>query len=438
MPRPLNKLSAKFVKNASTPGRYADGGGLYLQVTEGKGGVTKAWLFRYQRGGKTSREMGLGTVSVTKRDGFTTLEEARQKGTKAREMLKAGLDPLDVKHADRVAKQIEKATALTFKECAEDYIEANKPGWKNGKHIDQWKMTILGLDRNDRPAKNDYCKLIRDLPVAAIDDALVMKVLQPIWIEKTETASRIRGRIEKVLDRARALKLRTGENPARWVGHLDQLLPNKSQVSPVEHHAALPYGELPEFMAKLRAKEGVSARALEFTILTAARTGDTIGAVPAEFDSAAKTWTVPAARLKGKKGARKRDHVVPLSGAASQVLEAVASTLSFTFPGDKKDGGLSDMAMAELLKGMGYGSEKATVHGFRSTFRDWAAEQTSYPNEMCEMALAHTVSDKVEAAYRRGDMREKRRRLMEDWAAYCNSPVARGDNVSPLRRKVSA
>jgi integrase len=256
-----------------------------------------------------------------------------------------------------------------------------------------------------------------------------MKIIEPIWKEKTETASRVRGRIEKILDRAKALKLRSGENPAAWRGHLDQLLPAKSQVSPVENHPALPYAELPEFMAKLRAKEGVSARALEFTILTVARTGDTIGATRREIDKTEKLWTVPAARVKGKRGARKRDHVVPLTKQALAAIAEVPVEGAYVFPGGKEGAGLSNAAMSELLKGMGYSPDFATVHGFRSTFTDWAADQTDYPNEMLELAKAHTVSDKVEAAYRRGNMREKRRRMMADWASYCDGKAVGGDNV---------
>jgi integrase len=228
------------------------------------------------------------------------------------------------------------------------------------------------------------------------------------------------------LDYAKSLDLRQGDNPAAW-GHLKFVLPAKSQVAPVKHHPALPYAELPAFMAKLRAKEGVSARALEFTILTVARTGDTIGAKWSEIDQAEKLWTVPAERVKGKKGARRRDHVVPLSNRAMTILNDLPTEGDFVFMGARKNAPLSNMAMLELLRGMGL--DDLTVHGFRSAFKDWCSEQTAYPNELSEMAMAHTVSDKVEAAYRRGDMREKRRRLMADWAAYCESKTVGGDNV---------
>jgi integrase len=242
-------------------------------------------------------------------------------------------------------------------------------------------------------------------------------VLEPIWKAKTETANRVRGRIESILDWARARGLRHGENPARWRGHLDQLLPARSAVAPVKNHAALPYADLPRFVAELRKREGVSARALEFTILTAARTGDTLGATWQEVDKAERLWTVPAARVKGKKGARKRDHVVPLSDQAFNLLWTLPRETDFIFPGAKQGSALSNMAMLELLRGMGFGD--LTVHGFRSAFKDWCSEQTAYPNELSEMALAHTVKDKVEAAYRRGDLRDKRRKLMSDWAVFC-------------------
>jgi integrase len=308
---------------------------------------------------------------------------------------------------------------MTFKECAEGYIQTHQSGWKSPKHATQWTATL----------ETYAYPVIGSLPVGAIEDAHVMKILQPIWNTKTETANRVRGRIEKVLDRAKALKLRNGENPARWKGHLDHLLPAKSQVAPVEHHPALPYAQLPDFVKKLRQRVGISARALEFTILTVARTGDTIGAKHSEIEQKEKLWTVPAERVKGKKGARKRDHVVPLTDRALVILEELPVDGDFVFPGGKEGKGLSNMAMAELLKEMDYPPEVATVHGFRSCFKDWVSEQTAYPNELSEMAMAHTVSDKVEAAYRRGDMRERRRRLMEDWAAYCDSKTVGGDNV---------
>jgi integrase len=401
MPRPNNRLTDTFCKKSKLKrGTYADGGGLYLQVS--KSG-TKAWILRYMMSG-VAHNMGLGDFERV------TLKEARSKAMAAHSLIVDGIDPIEERKARKQALAAEKAKALTFKECAEGYIAAHESSWKSAKHAGQWEATL----------ETYAYPVIGNLPVQAIETAHIMKIIEPIWKTKTETASRVRGRIEKVLDRAKALKLRKGENPAAWRGHLDQLLPAKSQVAPVENHAALPYAELPAFMAKLRAKEGVSARALEFTILTVARTGDTIFATQAEINKAEKLWTVPAARVKGKKGARKRDHVVPLSRQALAALDKVPGEGDYVFPGGKERAALSNMAMAELLKGMGYSPDVATVHGFRSTFKDWAADLTKYPNEMSEMAMAHTVDDKVEAAYRRSDMREKRRRMMTDWAAYCD------------------
>lgn len=398
MARPTNKLSAKLTeKNDLKPGLYGDGGGLYLQVSDYK---TKAWVFRFMMAGR-ARKMGLGDFELV------SLKDARKKRDAAYGLVVDGIDPIEARKARKAEQAVENAKTLTFKECAEKYIAAHKAGWKSPKHAGQWEAT---LETYAYPA-------IGKLPVAAIDVALVLKVIEPIWSTKTETASRVRGRIESILSWAKARGYRQGENPATWRGHLDQLLPARSQVAPVEHHAALSYTELPAFMTKLRAKEGVSARALEFTILTVARTGDTIGAKWKEVDKAEKLWTVPAARVKGKKGARKRDHVVPLSNQTLSILKKAAADETYLFPSGKA--GLSNAAMSELLKGMGYAPDVATVHGFRSTFKDWCSEQTSYPNELSEMAMAHTVSDKVEAAYRRGDMREKRRKLMADWAAFC-------------------
>jgi integrase len=410
MGRATNKLSVKFTeKDSLKPGLYGDGGGLYLQVSDFK---TKAWVFRYMMAGR-ARKMGLGDFELV------SLKDARKKRDAAYALVVDGIDPIDTRKARKVEQAAEQAKALTFKECAEGYIAAHKSGWKSDKHAAQWTATL----------ETYAYPVIGNLPVQMVETAHVMKIIEPIWQTKTETASRVRGRIEKILDRAKALKLRKGENPAAWRGHLDQLLPKKSQVAPVENFPALPYSELPAFMAKLRAKEGVSARALEFTILTVARTGDTIGATRREINKAEKLWTVPAARVKGKKGARKRDHVVPLTKQALAVLAEVPAEGDYIFPGGNEGAGLSNAAMSELLKGMGYSPEYATVHGFRSTFKDWCGDLTAYPNEMSEIAMAHTVDDKVEAAYRRSDMREKRRRMMADWAAYCGGKAIGGDNV---------
>jgi integrase len=416
MARPNNKLSDRFIKKADlAPGLYSDGAGLALQVSTFE---TKAWVLRYMMAGR-ARKMGLGPVSVKPNDKLVTLAEARSMATDARNLVSRGIDPIEERAARKAAQAAEQAKALKFKECAEGYIAAHESSWKSKKHADQWRATL----------ETYAYPVIGNLPVQAVETAHVMKIVEPIWQTKTETASRVRGRIEKVLDRAKALKLRTGENPAAWRGHLDQLLPSKSQVAPVENHPALPYAELPVFMAKLRAKESVSARALEFTILTVARTGDTIGATRREINKAEKLWTVPAARVKGKKGARKRDHVVPLSKPALAAIEAIPDEGDYLFPGGNEGDGLSNAAMSELLKGMGYDPSVATVHGFRSTFTDWVADETDYPNEMSELAKAHTVSDKVERAYRRGNMLAKRRKMMADWAVYCGGKTVGSDNV---------
>ena len=305
---------------------------------------------------------------------------------------------------------------MTFQQCAEGYITAHRAGWRNGKHRDQWSNTLATYVN----------PVFGSLPVQNIDTALVMKAIEPIWSEKPETASRVRGRIEAILDWATARGFRVGENPARWRGHLDKLLPKKTKVRRVEHHAALPFAEMGTFLAELRKQSGVGARALEFAILTAARTGEAIGARWEELDLTERTWTIPAERMKAEK-----EHRVPLSDAAHPILEELAKVRhdDFVFPGDRADRPLSNMAMTMTLRRMGRGD--LTVHGFRSSFRDWAAERTGFPAEVAEMALAHTVADKVEAAYRRGDLFQKRRQLMEAWARFCTTaPADRGKVVA--------
>jgi len=410
-----NKLTSLAIRSASAPGLYGDGHGLYLQVS--KFG-TKSWVFRYMIDG-VPRKMGLGALHTV------SLAEARKRAAEGRLKVQDGLSPIEQRKASRGAARLAAAQAVTFKQCADRYIEANRAGWRNAKHADQWFATFNETRRGPRiyPA---LTAAINDLPITAIDTSLVLKVLEPVWQEKPETATRARGRIESVLSWATARELRKGENPARWRGHLDKLLAAKSKLARTKHHDAVPYAEIPGFANELREKAGVSARALEFTILTAARTGEVIGARWAEFDLGGMLWIVPAERMKSG-----REHRVPLSDRAARILSEIPRADDFVFPGTRTGRPLSNMAMLELIRGMrGHG---ATVHGFRSTFRDWAAEQTSYPNEMCEIALAHVVSDKTEAAYRRGDMMEKRRRLMADWAAYCERAPAERDNVVPIR-----
>ena len=389
-------LTALRVGKEKKPGLYSDGLGLYLQV---RAGGAKSWIFRYRTNGKL-RDMGLGSATAV------SLSQAREKAAACRSLRANGIDPIDTKREESAKSRAEFSRAMTFEQCAAAYIEAHRAGWKNAKHAAQWTATL---------ATYAY-PVFGTEPVAAVDTSMVLKVLEPIWNTKTETASRLRGRIESVLDWARVREFRHGENPAHWRGHLDHLLPKRSKVAAVKHHAALPYDQVPAFMASLRAEVGVAARALEFCILTASRTGEVLGARWSEIDIKAKVWTVPPERMKAR-----REHRVPLSDRAMMILRQMRELPrdEFVFPGGKEKRPLSGMAFLMLLRRMK--RDDLTAHGFRSTFRDWAAERTSFPREVAEMALAHTISDKVEAAYRRGDLFEKRRRLAEAWAAFCES-----------------
>lgn len=411
MGRKVERLSAKKVDKDLAPGYYADGANLYLQVSAAR---TKSWIFRYTLAGR-SREMGLGPA----RD--IGLADARERAAAARRLLLDGVDPIEHRAAQKAQTRLEAASALTFAECAKRYIAAHRAGWSNPKHAAQWENTL-----------DTYAgKILGPLPVAAVDTGLVVRVLEPIWTTKRETAGRVRGRIEKILDWARVRGYRTGDNPARWRGHLDHLLPKGRQAP--KHLEALPYTEVGAFMAQLRQQAGAAARALELTILTAARTEATRGARPEEFDLERATWTVPAERMKGNKG-RKKEHRIPLSPRAVQLVKEQLAAIGgapFLFPSPaNQQQSLSNGAMLMLLERMKRGD--VTVHGFRSTFRDWSAECTNYANEICEMALAHAIGDKTEEAYRRGDLFEKRARLMVDWARYCEKPE-RG-KVTPIRK----
>ncbi len=392
-------LTVKRIEKLKEPGRYGDGHGLYLQVMSA---TNRSWLLRFERGGR-ERWLGLGPLHTI------NLDEARERARKARQQLLDGVDPIEHRKAARATQALAEAKAVTFKEAARQYFDAHERKWKNAKHRAQFLSTLEAY----------AYPIIGRLPVAAIDTGLVLKVIEPIWNEKTETASRVRGRIESVLDWATVRGYRTGDNPARWKGHLGEVLPARGQIQKTNHHAALPYTEIGGFVAALRQREGVAARALEFTILTAARTNEVIGALWDEIDFAAKVWTVPAGRMKASK-----EHRVPLSDRALEILRDLPRETgnAFVFIGPRKGGGLSNMAMAAVLGRMD--CTDITVHGFRSTFRDWAAERTNYPNHVVEMALAHTVGDKVEAAYRRGDLFDKRRRLMAEWAKYCGTKPA--------------
>jgi integrase len=418
MGRKATALTAAKVKSAK-PGRYGDGNGLYLLVRSAE---SRFWVFRYTRAGRM-REMGLGRAGDD--DAAVKLVEARDKAADLHKMVRAGVDPLDKRDADaaQAAADAQKAAirAITFRSVAERYLAAHEKTWRNAKHRDQWRNT---LDTYAHPH-------FGDLSVAEVRTEHVLAALEPIWRIKPETATRVRGRVESILDYASARDWRTGENPARWRGHLANLLPARSKVAPVEHHAALPWAEIGSFLAALKAQTGVSARALQFLVLTAARSGEVLGAQWGEIDLAAKVWTVPATRMKAG-----REHRVPLSEAALSVLTDMAalrtvdSARAFIFPGAAADRPLSIMAMAMVLRRMKRGD--LTVHGFRSTFRDWVGEATGAPREVAEAALAHALADKTEAAYARGDLFAKRVRLMDQWAKFCVLARMTG-NVSNIR-----
>jgi integrase len=361
--------------------------------------------------------MGLGPLSLY------GLAEARAKALDARRKRHEGIDPIQARRAERARQRLDAAKAVTFKQCAENYIASHRAGWRNEKHEYQWTATLQSY----------AYPVIGTLPVQAVDTTLMLKVLEPIWTTKSETASRVRQRIENILDFAKVRGYREGENPARWRGHLDKLLPARSRFREVKHLAALPYAELPAFLASLRTREAIAARGLEFLILTGARTGEVIGARWNEIDLLDKTWTVPAARMKAH-----REHRVPLTARALAILgemQAARHGDAFVFPGHKPNTGLSNTAFLMLMRRMGRGD--LTAHGFRATFKTWASERTSVQNEIAEAALAHIVGDKVEQAYRRGDLFEKRRRLMQHWGSFCTAaPVQdRTGNVTPLHQK---
>ncbi len=343
-----------------------------------------------------------------------SLAEARDKAAVCRKQLVDGIDPIEARATQRLTAQAAAARALTFDQCAEQYIETHRAGWRNEKHASQWTATLATYAG----------PVFGKLPVDAVDTALVMKALSPIWTTKTETAKRLRGRIESVLAWATVQKMRSGDNPARWRGHLDNLLASPEKVAKVEHHAALPYVNAGAFMQELRAEQGTSARAVEFVILTAARTSEVFNATRGEFDLDSGVWTIPGDRMKSG-----RPHRVPLSAPALALVQAAVSDegSDYVFQGAKQMGPLSNMAGLMLLKRMGYAD--MTVHGFRSTFRDWCAEQTNFPREVAEAALAHVVKDKTEAAYQRGDLLEKRALLMQAWAEYCSRPAVSGSVV---------
>jgi integrase len=394
MARQLHKLDAVTAKALKKQGRHSDGGGLYLKVRpDGRRG----WVFLFRWHGR-AREIGLGAflpvhVEKGRRYDFVTLAKARTKAAAARAALAAGQDPSVTGKTDAIP---------TFGEFADAHVEAMKPAWRNEKHVAQWQMTL----------GDTYCKPLRPKPINEIDTADLLAVLQPIWKSKTETAARLRGRIEAVLDAAKAKGLRDGENPARWRGHLANLLPRRQKLTR-GHHAALPYADLPRFIERLHEMEGMAACALEFLILTASRTGEVLGARWDEFDLKSAIWTVPATRMKAG-----REHRVPLSDRALAIVTALNENRvsDFVFSGRKRSRQLSAMSLAMTMRRMKLG--QFTPHGMRSAFRDWAGEETHHPREIAEAALSHTVGDQVERAYRRGDALVKRRALMDDWACF--------------------
>lgn len=422
MPRTVsNALTPLQVKNAKA-GRHADGQGLYLLVKETG---ARSWVYRYMLNGK-ARDLGLSrcpeaiALMAKSGGGDLTLAQARDVANIYRMKVKARIDPLEerdetVRQA-KAAEQAAKAASVTFRDAADAYLAAKEGSWRNAKHRQQWHNTLATY----------VFPVIGDMAVGQVETRHVLKVIESIWQTKQETANRVRGRIEAILDAARVRGYRTGDNPARWRGHLAQILPARGQLSR-GHHKALPYAEMGAFMAKLRQRAGMAALALEFTILTGARTNEVLGATWAEIDLERAVWTIPAGRMKAGK-----EHRVPLSTGALDVLRrAKALGGDWVFTG-QRGGQMSGMSMAMLLHRMGF---DVTVHGFRSAFRDWAAEATAYPHDVCEAALAHTVGSKVVAAYLRGDLFEKRRRLMADWAAHCERGEGKIDGAVPLRQR---
>ena len=397
--RSKHLLTAAMIKQVKKPGYLSDGGGLVLQVS--KTG-SKSWLFRYRAPGGKIREMGLGSSSVV------SLADARRKAELAQRQRNDGLDPLLVKRQRDAQSRLEAAKGVTFRWCAEQFIETNAPGWQNAKHSAQWSSTL----------ETYAYPVFGNIAVASVDTALVTRCLEPIWSTKSETASRVRQRVERVLSWATVRGYREGANPAAWRGHLDQILPKPSKVRSVQHHRALPIDEVPALMGELAERGGGSALALRFLALTATRTGEVIGAKWSEVDLSAKLWTIPADRMKAGK-----EHRIPLSREALDILREAqkVKTSDVVFSGPKPGHPLSNMAFAALLKRM-----KRTdfvPHGLRSTFRTWAAERTNYPREVCEMALAHAVGNAVEQSYQRGDMFERRKSLMSDWAKFATTPI---------------
>jgi integrase len=409
----VGRLSIRQVQTARPKGdrraaMFADGGNLYLQATiNKKGEISRSWVFRYEYLGQR-HDVGLGPLHTV------GLADARAKAKAKRLQLLDDIDPLEAierARAEQLSRRAEQARAMTFRDCFEKCLASHEDGWKNAEHRRQWRTSI----------EQDVLPVIGDLAVDDIGTPHVIKVLEPIWKAKPESASRIRGRIERVLAWATVRGFRSGDNPARWRGHLQEMFPAVGKIAKVNHHEAMPYVDVPAFMAKLREHDHLAARALEFTILTAARTGETLGAKWSEIDFSTKTWTVPASRMKAGKA-----HKVPLSDRTIEILRNLPQS----------EGRIFDIGKVRMLAKLGevHGGAGPTVHGFRSSFRDWCSERTSYPPIVAEQALAHAVGTKVERAYNRTDLFEKRRRLMADWATWCSRPVPTAATVVALRR----
>jgi integrase len=421
MARETKRLTAAGVKALSAPGLHADGDSLYLRV-DGAGAKRWVLLFRWPdpETGKLKRmEMGLGRLKDV------GLADAREKASEARRLIGDGINPIEARAASAALRA---KPAQTFGMVAERHINTHATTFRNTKHIDQWRMT-LSVQRDDDGTLLDtgYCLAIRNKPVDQVETEQVLGVLKPLWQEKPETGSRVRGRIERVIDAAKAEGLRSGENPARWRGHLDKLLPKRPTLTR-GHHAAMPYAAVPEFVGKLREAEGVGALALEFLILTTSRTGEVIGAKAHEFDLAKTIWVVPPERMKSG-----REHRVPLCARAVEIVTQLreVATSEWVFAAARRP--ISNMTMTKALGTAG--GENFTVHGFRSSFRDWVGEETNFADTLAEAALAHVIGDKTERAYRRGDALEKRRGLMEAWERYCTPPA--GSNVITMPKRAS-
>ncbi len=404
-----DKLTAIGVEKQTKQGRYCDGGGLYLLV---KPDGRKTWVFRWRdRITGKSRDKGLGRYG--KHD--VSLAMARVRAGECRNMVWEGKDPIEEAKLELQEKKLAYAMRLTFKDCADRYIAAHRASWKNQKHADQWPSSL-----------NAYASKLMPLPVAKIDTGLVLSCLEPIWQEKTVTATRVRQRIECVLDWATARKYRTGENPARWKGHLNKILPKPTKLNKIVHLSALPYSDVGVFMAKLREKNTLSAKAFELQILTATRPGEVMGAQWSEIDLKAKVWTIPGDRMKAGK-----PHEIPLSPQATQLLESLPKVSDFTFPGPSLEKGLTTIGSMRLINELHPG---ITAHAMRSTFRDWAADQTAFPREVCEHALAHQLKDGAEASYFRSTVFPKRVKLMTAWADYCDMQPVQAGSVTPIRK----